>query len=248
MFTKTQLENFLFFDVETAGSVSEYDKLTEPMQALWSHRCEYLRSLDKHPENSKMSDSELFLQKSALQAEFGRVVCVSLGRVKFSLEDFAPPSVQIVSYSGVDEYQVLTSVFKVMNAMTKKGMKLFGHNVKRFDVPYLCKRAFINSLEPPVPLQVWDKKPWEIGITDSSELWSFGAWQEGFTSLELLCTVLGLASPKDEMRGDEVHRNFYEGKIEDIKKYCQKDVISTIRVAFCLSGLNQFDDSDITVK
>jgi len=247
MFTQSQIEKFLFFDVETAGSAKNVDHLSTAMLRQWEHRCEYLRAIaDKHPENAALSIDELFQQKASLQAEFGRVVCVSFGKVKFK-ED-GSLLVQIVSYAGEDEVEILKQAFKVMNGMAKNGVKLFGHNIKRFDIPYLCKRAFINGLEPALPLQVWDKKPWEISATDSSELWSFGAWQEGFTSLELLCTVLGLPTPKDEMKGDQVHENFYAGNIEGIKTYCQKDVIALIRVAFGLSGLNQFTESDIVFK
>ena len=110
--------------------------------------------------------------KSALQAEFGRVVCISFGKLKF--EDGVPMA-QIISYSGDDEVELLTQAFKVMTGFAKKGCKLIGHNIKRFDVPYLCKRAFIHGIEPATPLQVWDKKPWETSLTDTSELWSFGA-------------------------------------------------------------------------
>ena len=248
MFTKAQIEKFLFFDVETAGGAGSFDQLTEKLKELWEHRAEFLRNSlsSKYPENAEKTASELFFEKSALQAEFGRVVCVSFGKVKFT--DEGMPVVQIVSYYGDDEKDILQKSFKVMDGMNKNGVKLFGHNIKRFDIPFLCKRAFINGIEPAIPLQVWDKKPWEISATDSSELWSFGAWQEGFTSLELLCTVLGLPTPKDAMRGDQVHAEFYNGTVEGIKEYCQKDVLALVRVAFSLASLNQFEETDIIFK
>ena len=248
MFTKQQIEKFLFFDVETAGGARELQNLSEKMVELWEHRSEFLRNQlsGKYPDNAEKTADELFLLKAGLQAEFGRVVCISFGKVKFT--EAGEPVVQIVSYAGDNEVEILTKSFKLMNAMAKNGVKLFGHNIKRFDIPFLCKRAFINHIEPAVPLQVWDKKPWEISVTDSSELWSFGAWQEGFTSLELLSTIFGLPSSKEDMKGDQVHKEFYDGNIEGIKTYCQKDVLSTIRIAFALGSLNQFADTDITFK
>jgi predicted PolB exonuclease-like 3'-5' exonuclease len=248
MFTRAQIEKFLFFDIETAGGASSFMQLSERMQGLWEHRAEFLRNQlsIKYPDNADKEAEQLFLEKAALQAEFGRVVCVSFGKVKFT--DAGEPVVQIVSYTDQDEKALLTQTFKVMNGMAKNNVKLFGHNIKRFDIPFLCKRAFINKIEPAIPLQIWDKKPWEIAATDTSELWSFGAWQEGFTSLDLLCAVLDIQSPKDAMKGDEVHYNFYDGNIEGIKTYCQKDVISLIRVAFSLASLNQFEESDIIFK
>ena len=100
----------------------------------------------------------------------------------------------------------------------------------------------------PAALQVWDKKPWEIPVIDTSELWSFGAWQEGFTSLDLLSAVLGLPSPKEEMQGSEVHSNFYAGNIEKIKEYCQRDVIALLKIIIKLSNLNQLEESNIIFK
>lgn len=247
MFDSYQLEKFLFFDIETAGEKASFSQLDPKKQELWSKRAEILRTQlgDKYPDNKDKDDSALFEMKSALQAEFGRVVCVSFGKIKFV---DGVPTAQIVSYSGDDEVEILRNSFKLMTGLAKNGVKLIGHNVKRFDVPFLCKRAFIHSIEPAVPLQVWDKKPWEIAINDTSELWSFGAWQEGFTSLDLLATVLGIDSPKEDINGSEVHNTYYSGQIDRIREYCQRDVVTLMQITLRLSGLNQIENTDIIVK
>jgi len=247
MFSKAEIEKMLFFDVETAGSAADMTGLSERMQELWRHRCEYLTS-DKYPENQGMGEGQLFSEKAGLQAEFGRVVGISFGRVKFSEDPNGKPLIQIASYFDEDEETILKEAIHIFNGMHKHKMIPIGHNIKRFDIPYLCKRWFINGMEPALPLQVWDKKPWEINVKDTSELWSFGAWQEGFTSLDLLTAVLGLPSPKDQMKGDQVHSMFYSGKLEEIRTYCNKDVIALIRIIFSLSSINQFEESSINYK
>jgi predicted PolB exonuclease-like 3'-5' exonuclease len=247
MFEPHQIEKMLFFDIETAGSVKYLEDLPSKMQELWGNRSEILRNqlAGKYPDNKDKTDSELYQLKSALHAEFGRVVCVSFGKVKFV---DGVPTAQIISYSGSDEIDILEKSFKLMTGMAKNSVKPVGHNIKRFDVPFLCKRAFINSIEPATPLQIWDKKPWETSLVDTSDLWSFGAWQEGFTSLDLLATVLGIDSPKDDIKGDQVHENFWAGNIDRIAEYCQKDVVTLIQIALRLSGLNQIEKSDIIIK
>jgi predicted PolB exonuclease-like 3'-5' exonuclease len=247
MFEPHQIEKMLFFDIETAGSVKYLEDLPSKMQELWGNRSEILRNqlAGKYPDNKDKTDSELYQLKSALHAEFGRVVCVSFGKVKFV---DGVPTAQIISYSGSDEIDILEKSFKLMTGMAKNSVKPVGHNIKRFDVPFLCKRAFINSIEPATPLQIWDKKPWETSLVDTSDLWSFGAWQEGFTSLDLLATVLGIESPKDDIKGDQVHENFWAGNIDRITEYCQKDVVTLIQIALRLSGLNQIEKSDIIIK
>ena len=247
MFNSSQIEKFLFFDIETAGTVQTSSELSPRMNDLWNTRSEYLikQLSDKYPDNANKSASDLFIEKAALQAEFGRIVCISFGKVKFN-ED-SEPIIQLVSYTG-DESSILNSAFKLISGLSKNGVKLVGHNIKRFDIPFMCKRSFINRLELPEALKVWDKKPWEIPVVDTCDLWSFGAWQEGFTALDLLTAVLGIQSPKDEMKGSEVHRNFYAGEILEIQKYCQKDVISLAQVILALSNLNQIEDSNIIIK
>lgn len=247
MFDLHQLEKILFFDIETAGNQQNSSGLSEKMQELWSNRAELLRNQlsAKYPDNKNKTDDELFQMKSALHAEFGRIVCISFAKIK--IVD-GIPTINVISYAGDDEVLILQQSFKLISGLSKNGIKLAGHNVKRFDIPFLCKRAFINKIEVPTVLQVWDKKPWEIAVIDTSELWSFGAWQEGFTSLDLLATVLGVDSPKDDISGDQVHTSYYNGEIERIKEYCQKDTITLIQICLVLSNLNQIEKSDIIIK
>ncbi|MDO8657114.1 MAG: hypothetical protein Q7K55_00100, partial [Candidatus Levybacteria bacterium] len=48
--------------------------------------------------------------------------------------------------------------------------------------------------------------------------------------LDTLAKVLGLPSSKDEMDGSMVWEYYQNGKLEDIKKYCMKDVVLTRQV------------------
>ena len=77
---------------------------------------------------------------------------------------------------------------------------------------------------------------------DTSDIWSFGAWQEGFTSLDLLATSLGIDSPKDDIEGEEVSQVFWEtGDLNRISKYCEKDVKTIAQVLLKMSGLPELD-------
>ena len=186
MYTPNELTKMVFFDFETAPYYESLDELAQAnpkMASLWSTRCEYLRS--RFDENKDKTDEELYLEKAALTAEFGRLVCASFGRVTWVGEE---PSAIIKSYVSSDETEVLAGVEKVFNKFAS--LKFTGHNIKRFDIPYACKRLLINGDALPKGLQVTNMKPWEMPFIDTSEVWSFGAWQEGFTSLDLLSAVL----------------------------------------------------------
>jgi predicted PolB exonuclease-like 3'-5' exonuclease len=74
-----------------------------------------------------------------------------------------------------------------------------------------------------------NRKPWDSPYLDIAEIFSFGGWGQTFTSLDLMSAVLGYESPKDEMDGSLVHEYFYTGRIEEIKKYCEKDVLALMK-------------------
>lgn len=240
MYTQEELKGMVFFDLETASEYENLDSLliNKPKMAeLWSKRCEYLRK--RWPEdNSELTDEDLYLNKAALVPEFNRIVCASFGRLDFNEPT---PKMVIKSYYGDDEEEILNGIEAVASKFTK--YKLAGHNIKRFDVPVMCKRFLINGYTLPPYLQVHNKKPWEMPFIDTSEAWSFGAWQEGFVSLELLMTSLGLETPKDDIRGEEVSGVFWnDSDYKRIAKYCEKDVFALGQALLKMSGFKIMEE------
>jgi hypothetical protein len=220
------LEKHLYFDVETAGITPDLQTLqqTNPRLAkLWERRVKYYRS---YPEYAHATSDAIFLDKAGLEPEFARVVCVSFGQIDSDGKS------RFVSFSGEEEAEILAKSKKVIINAQGKNMKLAGHNIKGFDVPCLCKRMIFNGIKPPVLLQVWDKKPWEIPFLDTSEVFAFGSWtQQKYLSLDLLACSLDVVSPKEDIDGSQVHRVFWEEKDHaKISQYCEKDVETVINV------------------
>ena len=234
MYTPAELAKVVFFDLETASEYASLDQLAlnkPKMAELWSKRCDYLRS--RFEENRDMTDEQLYEAKAALTPEFARIVCATFGRLTFVGED---PNVILKSYCSEYEDEVLDGIQKVFDKFS--ALKFSGHNIKRFDVPMMCKRLLIHGKSLPKGLQVTNLKPWEMPFIDTSELWSFGAWQEGFVSLELLVTSIGLETPKGDIKGEEVSRVFWQdGDTRRIAEYCQRDVFAGIQTLLKLSGL-----------
>lgn len=245
MFTPQQISKMVFFDIETSTTTHEAASMAPTLQRQWQKRAEYLRETlsQKYPDNKSLTDEELFTQKAALQAEFGRIVCISFGRIIYKDGE---PTFTVAAISSEDEHEILTKAQKSISKIFSSGGTLVGHNIKRFDIPYLCKRLLINGLSTPAELHFHSKKPWEIPIQDTMDVWSFGAWQEGFSSLELICDVLGIQSPKGEMRGEEVPAAFWQGRLAEITQYNMEDVIALARLILKVSGLNLFEEESIT--
>ena len=227
-----QFNKLVIFDIETAREYESLDQMPEDKIKLWSKRCTWLRN--RYPENVNMTDEQLYIDKASLHPEFSKIICISIAQIKDS-----GSSITIKSYHG-DEKSILTDFLKLNTAILSKipGAQYCGHNIKRFDVPFLAKRMIINGFSIPWNFQIFKMKSWEIPFLDTSDIWSFGAWQESYVSLELLCNSLDVPTPKDGMDGKDVGEAFYSGRIQEIVEYCEKDVEATCKVLMKLSNLN----------
>lgn len=113
---------------------------------------------------------------------------------------------------------------------TNREAILCAHNGKEFDYPYIARRMVINGLVIPDILDNSGKKPWEVKLLDTMDLWKFGDYKN-YTSLELLTSVLGIPTPKDDIDGSMVAGVYYvEKDHERIVRYCEKDVIAIVQV------------------
>ena len=223
MIPRILLDSSVFIDIETVGLYSSLDEAytKDPILAdLWIKRCKWLQ---KNIDTGESSDPhDLWETKASLHPEFGKIVCISFGVFSGSLE-------KITSFYGDDEKDILEKSNKILANSRSKNFKIAGQNIKNFDIPYIGKRMLINSIVPDVIIQTWNKKPWETSFTDLAEIFSFGAWGQSFSSLELVSHVLGVESSKENMDGSKVHSSYWkENRIEDIKNYCESDVLCTM--------------------
>ena len=204
----------LFLDIETVSQKKSYDQLSERMQKLWSHKAEQLNR-----DNTELTPADIY-DRAGIYAEFGKIVCISVGF--FNEQRF-----RLKSFYGHDEKALLNDFANILNRYySAPDAQLCAHNGKEFDFPYIARRMLVNGIQIPKILQVAGKKPWETNFIDTMELWKFGDYKT-FTSLDLLCAILDIPTPKDDINGSEVGRVYWqENDIERIKTYCQKDVLA----------------------
>jgi hypothetical protein len=246
MIQETELSTLLFFDLETSSEYESWEELYNhnPRKAeLWKKQCG--KKAIKDPE--KWGDyRQAYVEQTPLLAEFGRIVCASfcylvtssvnngkmvwLGKMK-SFYDTERSSTSEVT-------QVLKPMSDLLYNIDRAGksMRLCGHNIKKFDIPWMVKRMVMNKVPVPVQLQIVGKKPWEITHLDTSEMWSLGNW-DGYISLDVLSCALDVPSPKENMSGEYVGRTFWvESDYEKIKDYCEEDVKCVARICHTLTS------------
>ena len=219
------IDEVLFLDIETAPLHHTVDEMQTDLQSIYLETKKTKKKTKKKSKDEESSDepkeeeTEDNFGGTGLQAEFGKVICVSLGRFEGGHLD---ENLKIHSIYSDDEVEILTNLSKVFAKYPD--FKLCAHNGKTFDFPFLGRRYLINKLPLPSCLNIMGKKPWEVPHIDTMELWAFGA--KGSTvKLKLLCAVFGIPSPKDDIDGSDVADVYYkENDLKRIATYCEKDV------------------------
>lgn len=240
MLQPSELQELLIFDLETAPEFSSFQELSSvnPRKAeLW--RTKHEKARVKDPEKW-IHCEQSYIDHSSLSPEFARIVCASFthlvnsgGRIVGRTKSFYDNQASISSETS----QILIPVKTMLENIVKigKNYRLCGHNIKKFDIPFLSKRIAMSGMQIPTILQTWGKKPWEINHLDTGELWSMGAWDQ-YVSLDLLSESLSIPSPKENMKGEYVGKSYWvDSDYEKIKLYCEEDVKCVARIVHKLS-------------
>ncbi|MDW5289510.1 3'-5' exonuclease [Formosa sp. PL04] len=233
MISKLNLEDILFLDIETVPETQHFSELTDIKKELWSLKSKYQRN--------ELSAEE-FYDRAGIWAEFGKIVCISVGYFKLTGEN---RQFRTTSFYG-DEITILKDFKNLLESHYSHPRQLLcAHNGKEFDFPYIARRMIIHNIVLPSKLNLFGKKPWEVPHLDTLELWKFGDYKT-YTSLKLLTNVLGIPSPKDDIDGSEVYRVYYEeNEVDRIIVYCEKDTIAVAQIFLRLRGETILTDDEI---
>ncbi len=220
MLQKIKLDNLLFIDIETVSEAENFNQLSPKLQELWEKKSSHFRKPDQ-------TSSDVY-QRAGIYAEFGKIVCISAGMI---VEKAQHRKFIVKSFYGDDEKELLSNFASMLTRFCKTQKRnLCAHNGKEFDFPYIARRMLINGIKLPEILDVSGKKPWEVQFLDTMELWKFGDYKH-YTSLDLLCEIFQIPSPKDDIDGAMVGEVYWKKKnLERIATYCEKDTFATAQL------------------
>lgn len=177
MLNDLHLRNILFLDIETVPQASEFNKLDEDFQHLWETKSRYIR------EQSGSSIEESY-ERAGIYAEFGKIVCISVG---YFAQNSGPEKFRIKSFASHNEKEVLKEFAELLNTyFNQSDQYLCAHNGKEFDFPYIARRMIINGIQLPHQLDLAGKKPWEVHHLDTMALWECGEKVTSFRGLARL--------------------------------------------------------------
>ncbi|RZK23685.1 MAG: 3'-5' exonuclease [Hymenobacter sp.] len=241
------LTRIFFVDIETVPGHATHGELPEAFHPLWQKFCD-----KRHAKElaDGLTHEELFAH-GGLYAEFGKIVCISVGMFHKLPDETL--RFRVKSFASDDECEVLRGFADMLGTRRPYGSRLYGatttikdrdkidhrndpfflcaHNGREFDYGYLGRRMLICGQFIPPILDVAGHKPWDLPhLLDTMDLWKFGD-NKGTISLPLLAGVFGIPSPKDDIDGADVARVYWTDKdLGRIVAYCEKDVITTARI------------------
>ena len=237
-------EDLIVIDIETASVSASFNLLEGKWQELWQEKTARIL-----PEG--LTAGEFYPQRAGVMAEFSKIVCISIGY--FIREQHL--KIRVKSFYGDDEKKILTDFLQTVSKIESfnNNWCFAGHNIKEFDIPFICRRLLVNNMRIPPYLDFQNMKPWETNIVDTFQYWRFGDYKN-FTSLKLLAAAMGVPSSKDDIDGSMVGELYHSGNIQEreinmkrIAAYCQKDVVTTANIILRFKNAPIINADDVEI-
>jgi len=210
--------NPIIFDIET-GPLPE-DKMppfNEETVALGNLK-------DEAKIKAKIEEAKVkYLDDAALHAHTGQVLAIGYLGDKLAID---------ARDEKRTERKILLRFWEIFSKSANNSRQMVGHNIFAFDLPFLCRRSFVNSVAVP-PAVLEKNRYWCPIFVDIRERWQCGD-RQAKSSLHLICTALGLpGKPDDGMTGADFAR-FFEQDRQVALDYLKNDLEITRAAAVAM--------------
>ena len=209
IFNATSIYDTMFFTVKTAieyKNIDQFEEKNPQLYNIWSHISQ---------KRFGALDDNTYLTRAGNMPEFSKITSITLGGYRPDKE-----RLYTLTIDDGNEVELLKKFFDILNSFQQKKLDgfLFGHNISKFDIPFLIKRGLRNNLKIPKILKSnLMAKPWENGILDSLDLWKFTGNE--YMPFILIAEFLNLKY--DELPDNETFSHIYwnAGTEDEAKKW-----------------------------
>lgn len=215
----TMINNVFAFDIETVPDV-EFGRRLHGLEGLTDKQVGYVMQTRQREQTG----SEF------LSLEQQRIVAISI-----AMRERGGIKVWSVGDPDSSEAELIRHFFDVIERLAPN---LVSWNGSGFDLPVLHYRALRHSIQA--------HRYWEMGDEDSSYKWNnyfsrfhwrhtdlmdvlSGFQGRGRVGLDKMAQLLGFPG-KLGLSGEQVWEAFLEGRLVDIRNYCETDVVNTYLV------------------
>jgi 3'-5' exonuclease len=228
----------LFVDIETVPTqrVDVIAAIRAEVESEAEAKAESIRRQYVKPETVEKHLAELRAsvpslidaahRRTALDGGFGEVLAIG-----WAIED--QPAKTRIRRLDEPEADLLRAFFAELPAPTLTALRWIGHNIVNFDLRFLWQRCLVLGIRPPVPIPLEDSR--EGLVFDTMLAWA-GRWnRDKWPSLDELCRVFALPSPKGDLDGSQVWSHAQAGRYEEIAEYCLRDVEAVRQVFLAIN-------------
>lgn len=220
----------LYLDIETVGTddpqlIADIEACITPPKNY--NKAETIAKWQVEDKPALVADA---IHRTSLDGGLGKIVCIG-----FAFEG-RPALADVSSNEGV----LLANLFGYVDG--ELFTTIVGHNLQ-WDLRFLYQRAVVHGLQPPPQLlKAIRAKAWDECLADTMLMWN--PERDKKISLDKLCRILGIESPKQNMTGADVWDAYKEGRLDDIAEYCRGDVNAMrachARLTFAEVAVNAF--------
>lgn len=202
----------LVLDIETVGTedesvIAEIAKGVTPPKNYT--KADTIAKWEAEDKPTLVADA---VAKTSFDGGLGRIICIG----------FASSDNEVNTLSGI-ERDMLKDFFSLTTTFLAD--TVVGHNVT-WDLRFLYQRSVVHGLRPPpMLLKAMKAKPWDSILADTMLLWN--PERDKKISLDKLCRILGIETPKGDITGATVGQAYKDGRLDEIAEYCKGDVIAT---------------------
>ena len=172
----------------------------------------------RNPDKSEQEASRLV---RSVNPFLGWICCISVVRYNGRTAEKQTPK-SFTAHTQAGEAEMLRQFWDGVRAF-QDFTTWVTFNGKKFDVEYVVTRSLACGIAVANKrlLQTYPFR--QEGHVDLKCL-----WQRRGVSLADVCGLLGVESPKGAMDGSQVYPAILAGRIDDVARYCEADVVATL--------------------
>lgn len=214
--------NYIAFDIETVP-LSQLSEQQVMRLGKDLERHIVTKRIDVDDEVAVADAKRLLMSTNWL---LGRICCISVQRLRLIEDQWIVQKPHSFVAEKESEEEWMLSEFWTAVEKLNRPTGWVSFNGKRFDVPFLLNRTLANGLRIPqnnATTNLRQTKPWQKEHIDLIDL-DVNRW----FSLADLCDFLGVESPKQGCDGSQVAEFVDSGRIAEVARYCEGDVVATM--------------------
>lgn len=209
------------FDIETlpTNDTVLIERLGALIKAPATHKKK--ETIDKWHEENGADALAKIVAETSFSGLYGRIACLA-----WMVDDE-----EVLATDAADtEAQAIRKFYDFIQDYSRFGnsdLTFCGHDIARFDLPFLKHRSIILGIKPPPAIyKAMHAKPWDSCIADTKVMWTADQWGHG--SMDKLCYALGIPG-KGDFDGSMVAET-WPSDPEKVIEYCKDDVLRTRKI------------------